>query len=151
MHEVFNNTYFHLPSFVQFRMIKKYNYEIFLNAGFYGGYWAFANVEGVTPNIFDSFDSISDNGQSIQYIQLTSYSEKHNFNGRKDNRFEVGWLTGIVASYNFSKKGSAFLEFRYYHALSDQQKKYMIIQTPKYNQTIFITIGYTLKLYYQNN
>ncbi|PQV59980.1 outer membrane protein with beta-barrel domain [Sediminibacterium magnilacihabitans] len=146
IYETFKNFYFQIPIIVAFKFYEKKKTSVFLNTGLFGAYWAFAKVNGRVPNIFNSRDSININGEPSQYIQLYNYSEKYRFNTIKDNRVEFGWIMGLCVDYQFNKKYSAFIACNYYQSLSDQQKNYMYNQTPRYNQTAFISLGCLLSI-----
>lgn len=145
VHETFTNSYLQVPLTLQIRIFEKKKFQIFFNIGFYEAYWTFANVNGAIPNIFNTTSTIRNDGQIVQYLSLTNYSEKYQFNSLKDNRFESGLITGISINYDLNNKYSAFIESNYYQSLTDQQKKYMINQISKINQTLCISIGCLMK------
>jgi hypothetical protein len=58
----------------------------------------------------------------------------------------MGWLGGITTSYYFNKKYALFISGKFYQSFDDQQKQYMINQVPKFNQTVFISMGCLLNL-----
>jgi len=147
VYESFINSYLQIPLIAQFKVIEKKKINVAISSGVYGGYWAFAKIKGAIPNIYNNIsDSIGNNGQSIQYIQLAPYSEKYQFSKRKDNRFEFGWILDITLKCQLNKNYLTFIECNYYQALTDQQKNYMIHQTLKYNETIFASIGCLLHI-----
>ncbi len=141
VYETFTNSYIQLPIAVKLRLLEKRKFQIFLKAGVYGAYWAYANVKGTTLNIFNSTHTISNEGQIIQYLSLTDYSEKYQFNDTKDNRYEFGLNSGISIQYALNRKYSALIESNYFQSVTDQQKHYMINQISKINQTLCISIG----------
>ena len=146
VYETFTNTYIQIPFVAKLKIFEMTRFQIHFNAGVYGAYWTFAMVNGVLPNIFNSSNSVGKDGQIIQYLSLTNYSEKYQFNSTKDNRIELGLTTGISICYELNSKYSAFIEPSYYQSLNDQQKKYMVNQVPKINQTLCISIGFSIKL-----
>jgi hypothetical protein len=144
--ESFINSYLQIPVVAQFKVIEKKKINVAINSGVYGGYRAFAKIKGAIPNIYNNInDSIGNNGQSIQHIRLTSYSEKYHFL-KEDNRFEFGWILGIALNYQFNRNYSVVFECNYYQAITNQQKNYIIYQTPKYNETLFASIGCLLHI-----
>jgi hypothetical protein len=146
VYETFTNSYFQMPINVQLKILKIKKFKLFIKAGIFGAYWAFAKVNGAMPNIFNSTNTIGNDGQIVQYLSLTVYSEKYQFNGTKDNRFEFGLSTGISIYYELNNKYSVFIETSYYQSLIDQQKNYMINQVSKANQTLCFSIGSLMTL-----
>jgi len=53
---------------------------------------------------------------------------------------------GKGMSYDISDKFQVFVEGRYTYSLTDQQKKYMINQVARYNDTYGVSIGFLLNL-----
>jgi len=76
---------------------------------------------------------------------VANFGEKYKFNSLIDNRFEYGFDTGLQLDYKVNSKYSIFLDSNYYQSLTDQQKKYMINQVSKTNQTLCISIGCLFK------
>lgn len=76
--ETFTNSYIQFPLVGQIKIIEIKRLCVSLSTGFYGAYWAYAKVCGATPNIFDSSYGFDDDGQMVQYLSLTSYSENIN-------------------------------------------------------------------------
>jgi hypothetical protein len=140
IYQSYRNSYLQLPVTLQ-GSIQIKNITAFFNAGLYGAYWASGKVKGATPNILNINDSIGINGQIIESFRVISYSEKYQFDSRKDRRFEFGWLVGTGLGYTLNNKWDIFVEGRYYFSLSDQQKPYMINQLPKYNETLSVSLG----------
>ena len=146
IYENHKNTYLQLPIIIKLSLLRREKVQFFINGGLFVSYWAFGKVKGITPNVFNSVDSLSNNGQPKHYLNLTSYSEKYLFNSLRDNRFEFGLLGGISIYYNYNRRYKCFFDCYFYQSLSDQQKKYMINQIPRYNQTLFFSIGYMKSL-----
>ena len=132
-----NNTYFQIPLLLNF--IYGNRLHFFANAGIYLGYWMMGRLKGETPNIFSVTNAGA--GQQIETFQLTAYNQKYNFNSKIDNRIEFGWVAAVGLKYTFKKRIFIFLEYSYYQALTDQQKKYMINQIPQFNQTKTFSFG----------
>ena len=146
VYETFTNFYFQVPINVQLKIIEIRKFKLFVFGGIFSAYWAFAKVHGATPNIFNSTNTVGNDGQIIQYLTLANYSEKYQFNAIKDKRFEFGFVTGLSINYGLNSNFSIFLEPKYYQSLTDQQKQYMVNQVPKINQTLCISIGCLMKL-----
>jgi len=145
IYENYHNSYFQLPLTGQIDIFKRPKFSIALNGGAYCAYWVYAKVNGVTPNVFDTSNQLVADGQGTQNFYLTSYSEKYNFNKFKDNRFEFGLQTGGTLQYSINEKHSFFLEYNYYQSFSDIQKKYMVNQKSRINQTFLLSAGFLLR------
>ena len=126
MYEQNTNSYLELPVMAQFRfgghIKKEQSLYGFLNLGGYAGYWLSSHVKGRTLSPMEG-----DNYQS--------YDEAYTFSSTKDNRLELGAVTGVGLQYMPNKKYVFSVEGRYTPALTDQQKPYMENQTPRYNDT----------------
>lgn len=139
------NNYLQLPIMGHF-MFGGQSLKGFLNLGVYGGYWASGKVKGSIPNILNPVDSIGNTNTVFDLQKAYNYNEKYVFDSRKDNRVELGWLAGIGLSYNVNNLYQVFAEGRYYQSLTDQQKKYMIKQVPRYNQTYSVSVGVMISM-----
>jgi hypothetical protein len=139
------NTYIQLPLMGHF-MFGGEQFKGFLNLGMYGGYWAGARVKGSIPNILNPVDTITASNNFSDIVKSYSYNEKYAFDTRKDNRFEFGWLAGIGVSYKLNDMYEVYAEGRYYQSITDQQKKYMTNQIPRYNQTYGLSVGVMISL-----
>jgi hypothetical protein len=139
--EVYRNTYIQIPTSFQLSLFENNKFKTYFSVGGYVGYWAFGKVKGAMPNIFNSYDSINNSGQIAQYLSSSNYSEKYQFNNAKDNRIELGWLLGIGTDFSLNKKHTFFIECNYYQSTTNQQKKYMLNQANKFNQTILVSFG----------
>ncbi|HEY4788494.1 MAG TPA: outer membrane beta-barrel protein [Bacteroidales bacterium] len=143
--EDFYNTYLQLPLRGQLDILRRKKISIALNAGVFGAYWVFTKVNGVAPNVFNTTNQVDATGEDIQNFYLTKYSEVYRFNSKKDNRFEFGLHTGVTLQYDANEKNGFFMEYIYYHSLSDTQKKYMVNQVSKVNQTSLVSVGFLMK------
>jgi opacity protein-like surface antigen len=143
------NTYLQLPLMAHFsfggRQLKG-----FLNLGGYAAYWSAGRVKGSEPNILDPVDSsFTTNQQPANDYAINhsyNYNEKYAFDSKKDRRMELGWVAGAGISYELNNSLLLFIEARYYQSLTDQQKNYMIHQTPRYNETYTGLIGVMMPL-----
>ena len=59
---------------------------------------------------------------------------------------EFGWIAVIGISYETNNGNRIFIEGRRTYSFTDQQKKYMINQTPRYNDTYGINVGFLMSL-----
>lgn len=148
VYENFTNSYIQLPIYAHFTFGES-KVKGFLNLGGYSAYWKSSRVKGTEANILNPVDTAysTSNPSSILGEQKGySYREKYEFNKTRDRRFEFGWLLGIGLSYDLNRKYKFFLEGRLVQSLSDQQKKYMINQVPRYNQTYGLSMGCLVRL-----
>lgn len=145
VYQVNTNTYLQLPVMGHFTFGGQY-LKGFLNLGVYGGYWTLGKVKGTLPNILNAVDTVGNINTVYDYQKSYNYNEKYLFDSRKDNRIEFGWLAGVGLSYDLNNVYQVFGEARYYQSLTDQQKKYMINQVPRYNQTYIVTVGVLINL-----
>ena len=146
LYENHTNNYAQLSSYCQFNIFTDNRIDLFFSLGIFSSYWASGRIKGASANILNIYDSFPGNGQISEFFYVENYSEKMRFNKIKDNRFEIGFITGLGVAYNKSKKYSIFSEIKLYRSFSDLQKKYMINQIPKYNLTNTITIGCMRKI-----
>jgi hypothetical protein len=146
--ESYINSYVQVPVAVRMS-VGTGRWRFFFSLGGYVGYWAFGRVKGSEPNILNPLDTAysTSNPTSIFGINKAhSYNEKYQFSGTRDNRWEFGWLAGLGASYDVNSVCRVFIEARITQSLSDQQKKYMINQVPRYNQTYGLNAGCLLRI-----
>ncbi|GHT01188.1 hypothetical protein AGMMS49525_01250 [Bacteroidia bacterium] len=120
IHENRTNNYLQLPVMAHFSFGGQ-QLKGFLNLGGFAGYQVSANREGVAANLY-------------------SYDEPFEFDSTRDNRLECGLLAGIGLEYD-TKGFTFFAEGRYEYGISDLQKKYMIQQIPRYNNTYVMQAG----------
>ncbi|MGB8194273.1 MAG: porin family protein [Chitinophagaceae bacterium] len=141
----YTNTYLQLPVKLgaHFKLNKL---GFFINAGVGASWWASGKVKGSSPNIFNFTSTVSNNGQITDNFHLDNYSERYQFNAEKDNRFEFGWSAGAGLQFPLKKTRYVFAELNYYQSLTDQQKKYMAMQNPRYYKTYSVSIGYLIPL-----
>jgi len=136
----YHNTYLQLP--VTAHIAYGRRLQVSADAGLYGGYWLAGRIKGATPDVFSvSTGNNTGTGQTTETFQLSSYNEKYTFNSQRDHRMEWGWIAGGGLEYTCSKKYVAFAKCAYYQSLTDQQKKYMISQVPRYNATFVFSVG----------
>ncbi len=134
------NNYLQLPLMGHFMFGGK-RLKGFLNAGLYGAYWMSGTVKGVMPNILDITNNQKPGNSIYNYQNPYSFNEAYTFNSRKDNRMEAGWAGGLGISYLLNRRYEVFTEARLLYGFTDQQKKYMINQVPRYNTTYSLNAG----------
>ena len=138
------NSYVQLPLMGHFMFGGK-QLKGFLNVGLYGAWWLTGTVNGEMPNILDVTSQTS--GSTIyDYQNPYSYNEKYAFDKRKDNRIEAGWIGGLGLAYDINSHYQVFTEGRLLYSFTDQQKKYMTNQVPRYNTTYGINAGIMVHL-----
>lgn len=108
----------------------------FLHLGGYGSYWLSGRIKG----------TVADNYNSPYYPPVILFltqnvNGKYEFDKRRDRRLQYGWLAGIGLQYAIIKKLDLFAEGRYIEDLTDQQKKHMRNQIPRYNITTSVSAG----------
>jgi len=148
IHENFTNSYIQLPIYGHFIFGDK-KMKGFLNLGGYGAYWAWAKIAGTESNILNPSSAVYSNSNPLSLLaenEPFNYSQRYQFNKIRDNRLEFGWLLGIGLSYEFTKRYVIFMEGRFTQSITDQQKKYIINQVPRYNQTYNLSIGCLINL-----
>ena len=104
--------------------------------GIYTSYWISKRIEGNTIDLYNSLGS-----GNIQSFYSVYYNQRIPFDNRRDNRLEYGWLSCVGIGFKWS---NIFIstEFMFLRSISDQQKKYMHKQVPRFNQTI--NFGFTI-------
>ncbi|HLZ86954.1 MAG TPA: outer membrane beta-barrel protein [Puia sp.] len=113
----------------------------FVKAGVYGAYWLTGRIKGNSPNILNTTDTTTLNPSGVLNVDNGyTYNQRYAFSS-KDNRIELGWLAGAGIRYQVNGLLCLYLEGRYAGAFTDQQKKYQLNQTPRYNSTYGIGIG----------
>ncbi len=148
IYEYHNNVYLQIPVLLEYAVLKGNKWSVMLNGGFYIGFWLQGRVKGSIPNIFNSVnDTIFTNGSTTQYLQLTKYSEKYQFNKERDKRLEIGWIPGVSLNYH-RRKGFLTASVNYYHSLTSQVKNSIQSSTPfRLNRTVITSIGYSFDLH----
>ena len=141
------NSYLQLPVMGHFMFGGK-KLQGFLNVGLYGGYWLGSREKGVMPNILDITNNDSTTNSIYDYQNPYNYNEKYTFDNRKDNRLEAGWIGGLGVAYEIDKRYQVFAEGRLLYSFTDQQKKYMTNQIPRYNTTYGINTGVLFHLHH---
>ncbi|MDO6433147.1 porin family protein [Flavitalea sp. BT771] len=140
------NNYWQLPVMIRFTFAHAAAFGFYVDLGLYTAYWSGGRTNGATPAILNIYDSVRANGEIDEYFRLVQYDTKKQFDTRRDQRFESGWVSGAGISYQMSRHYSLFVQARYTQSLTDQQKKYMANQAPRYNETYYITMGILFRL-----
>ena len=139
--EMHRNTYSQFSVMMKYRIISK-PFQFYIKGGGYMAYWMKGQVTGKIPDVFSVSDSINQSGQIQETIQLRSFNKKYEFDGKKDNRIELGYISEIEMQYSINKRSSIATTFSVYQSLTDQQKKYMLGVVPRYNQTMLFMLKY---------
>lgn len=139
-YQISTNSYAQLPVMAHF-MFGGNKIQGFFNLGAYAGYWITGHVKGRMPNVLNPVDSVTATNSFYYYSSAYSYNEKYAFDTRRDNRIEGGWIAGAGVNYAINDKYSVFAEGRMMQSITDMQKKYMVNQTPKYNNTYSANLG----------
>ncbi|MBB6500989.1 porin family protein [Pedobacter cryoconitis] len=137
------NSYIQLPLMAHFTFGGQ-KLKGFFNVGGYAAYWTASHIKGTQLNIFPPPNDLPGNSQYKGIMDIFpgySYDQKYDFDSRKDRRIELGVLAGAGVSYQLKPRYELFAEGRYYRALTDQQKNYMLNQIPRYNDTFVIQLG----------
>jgi hypothetical protein len=125
------NTYLQLPLLVDL----SYGWHGFHLTGQFGAYsarWLHGRVQGSLPNLFTLANGPFDSALV--------------FNGKRDQRWEIGWVAGGRLAYNFQETWQLFLCGRYYQSLTNEQKNEYLGQIPRYNRTWGVSVGALFKL-----
>ncbi|KIO76691.1 hypothetical protein TH53_13525 [Pedobacter lusitanus] len=142
------NNYIQLPLMAHF-IFGGQKIKGFFNLGGYAGYWSSSHIKGTQLDPFSKSNELPDDFQSKRLLDFEpgyNYDEKYEFDKRKDRRIELGLLAGAGVSYQLKPRYELFAEGRYYRALTDQQKSYMLNQIPRYNDTFTIQVGCMYRL-----
>jgi len=140
------NNYWQLPVMIRVTCAHVAHLHFYADLGLYTAWWSGGRARGTTPAILDVYDSVRTGGQIDEYFRLAHYDTKKQFDARRDQRFESGWIAGAGISYPW-KQYDLFVQARYTQSLTDQQKKYMAGQAPRYNETYYITVGALFRLH----
>lgn len=124
-HWTASNSYLQLPMMAQFSFGGA-RLRGFVNMGAFGGYWLRSRWKGQTEEVGGDF--------------IYKFNENILFNKTRDNRWEAGGVLGAGVSYELPLCIMT-LEGRYYHSVTDMQKKYMLNQVPRYNNTAVLQVG----------
>ncbi len=138
-----SNTYLQLPLTTEISIVKMTNdLRLYTEVGLFASYWLAAKLKGKVPAIFSATDGAGDNGETIENFQLSYYDQTGEFDQRKDNRIELGWICGVNMQYDRNSKNKFVVSLKYFQSLTDQQKKYSVNQVQRHNQTLSFTIGW---------
>lgn len=134
LYTVHTNNYLNIPVMAQLRWGK--NLHLMAQGGFYLGGWLTAHREG---------ESFSLDDLAYGDRQNSHFDEAIEFNPSRDNRFDAGWAYGFGAGFTI-KKIDVSLEARWYYALTDTQKNYMLFLNHRYNTTFALQGGVSIQL-----
>lgn len=145
IYDKYKNTFLQFPLDLKYQIIKFRKLKTMFVTGCFISYWITSELSGFVPNVFNTTNTIKDNGEITQNFLIEHYSEKYHFNRKKDNRFEFGLNFGVSIGYDLNEKCMLLLDCYYFYSLTDLQKKYMINQVPKSNRTVLFGVGCLLK------
>ena len=123
------NHYIQLPIMVSIRYGRRLSCSGVL--GCYGAYWLYSSFYGVTHYGFTELDNYT----------LRNHFYTINFNSQRDQRFEYGFVGGIGCEWPFREHWTIQIQTLWYHGLTSTQKDYMIIKSPRYNDTFVLQAG----------
>lgn len=120
------NNYLQLPVMASFSFGGE-QVRGFVNAGMYGGYWLNSSRKG--------FDTSTFSGRSYDF------TEKMEFNNKRDQRWDIGFVGGGGVEYRFARHWAAQVEVRYYYSTTSVQKDYTGFKDPRYHSTLAMQAG----------
>jgi hypothetical protein len=126
MKHQYTNNYLTLPVMASFNFGGE-KLRGFCNLGVYGGYWLSCHKEGSDYNSFHEYEY--------------SFSEDVDFNSKRDQRWDCGFVGGVGLEYHFVEHWGVQAEARYYYSTTSVQKDYMKVKDPKYNSTLALQVG----------
>ncbi len=157
IYEKTTNDYLQLPLAAKFYFGSK-KLKGFMTLGGYAAYWTSSHIKGAMPNIlnqtaynpyaYESSDPVVFSQTVFDDYIPYYYDRKYQFDKIKDRRLEFGVSPGLGINYEPSSNISFFAEFKYYDALTDQQKNYQYGQDARYNETGTVLIGFTHKVHF---
>ena len=130
MRNTTNSNYIDLPLMVELSLGQRF--RVYADGGVYIGYWAWSRVYGESFSM--DFLLYDDNDEA-------RFDEPYEFDSRRDNRFDGGWVAGAGFAVALGDKLSFNAEWRLYYGLTDTQKNYMTFQMPRYNTTTVFQAG----------
>ena len=129
--------YFSLPVVTQFSFGDK-RLRGFINGGGYVGYWlSYHRTEGVLTFM-----------DLLRNAHRKVYSDKNDFDSRRDNRFDAGVTAGVGMEFIPTPRIGITIEARQYYGLSNLYKN-KIVGEPRYNTTWTFQVG--CKYYFKEN
>ena len=147
------NNYLQLPVSAKFYFGTK-KWKGFVDLGVYGAYWASSHIKGtmataLNQNPYSTYYDPNANraGYTVFDFEIpVNFDDKYQFNSIKDRRLEMGLTAGAGISYEPKGRYKFFADFKYYDALTDQQKNYQDEIVSKYNETGAFSIGFLYNL-----
>lgn len=134
-------------SFLEIPLMTEFSFGMekirgFVHLGVYGSYWLSSKMKGTYISEEYDYDRVNPGGVDLSdnYLIL-NYSGEREFNSKADNRFLMGYLMGVGLTYQVMEDLQLGLEGRYYYGVSDLQKNYSRMQTPKYLESFVLKIS----------
>jgi hypothetical protein len=134
----YRNTFVQLP--IGLSLVYGKRFRVSIDPGLYLGYWLSGRVEGGIANIFGVIDSTGSSGQTTERFPISNYNESYQFQNRRDNRWQLGWVLGVGAQYRVSGNYWLVGNTRYYRSLTSQEKS-ITGMGPSYNATWTFSAG----------
>lgn len=101
----------------------------------------------ITRNVDETGE---DNGYFLNDKNIVAYSEKVDFDSRRDNRFDAGVTAGAGVEYRLTPLISLTAEVRHYYGLTNMYKN-TTVGDPRYNTTWTFQAGCMIHLDKKNN
>lgn len=136
-----NNSYLNLPLCVQLNLKATKSIQLTFSLGGYYAFWRKSTINGVSPNVFE----LRSDSEGVDFIRLEKIKLDYGFT-EQDNRAEWGWVSKMGVACRASRRLHLLLKMHYYQSLTDQQKKISELHTPKYNETLAISTGFSYSL-----
>jgi Outer membrane protein beta-barrel domain len=137
--KIFTNTYFQIPVEWNFEFVETGNTSFGVLCGAYAGFWTNSRISGVLPNAFLLFGDTT--ARLSQTLGLSAFDEDYIFDENRDNRLELGLITGLYSSTKLNSFFSVRIAVSYQLAITDMQKQYQYDLEEKMNRTILVSLG----------
>ena len=134
------NRYLQFQLGMHYRFIEQKKWSIRAELTPFFGYWIQKKVVGQIPNLLNYQLIEGDNGQVLQELTWTNFSEQVVFNNQEDHRVDAG----IVSSFVFqlqTKQLHYFIQPFYEWSFLERRRKTIAPQSTILNRTIGVKIG----------
>lgn len=129
-HYDFNDTYLEVPVMADFSFGSE-KWRGHCMAGGYIGAWVNSHWKGEAQTL----------DEENKVLNTYSFNEKHDFDSRRDNRFNAGLVGGVGLSYRINEHWEPMAEVLYYYDLTSYTKQNKMLNNPKYNSTLTFSLG----------
>jgi len=147
LYQSFHNIYLQLPVAARF-VLHKGRWEAFAEAGVYAAYWLSGRVSGTIPDVYWITDSVHADGSVTERSQVRSFNEKYQFDGRRDQRLEFGWVGSVGAAFDLTHRCAIWLQYGYTRS---QTSRYKSSTISAYNDTQSFALGGRITLPHHPN